>query len=133
MILPLETATMSTRPNHAQISASVKTATRQWAPRRPIGEGGVSTISRAAGRNSRSTLRMGLFWTGTTAVVIWRSFIRTAFGSGLHGVKLGVAAAAAQQVLMGAVLGDASALDSQDAVGDPHRYQPVRDDEDGAA
>src|SRR5258708_6710787 len=54
-------------------------------------------------------------------------------GSGLHGVKLSVAAAAAQQVLVGAVLRDASALDGQDAVGDPHRHQPVRDDEDGAA
>src|SRR5580704_8779268 len=52
MILPCAEAIMSTLPRLAQASAKQKAAIRVSAMVRPIGEGGVSTISSAAGRNA---------------------------------------------------------------------------------
>src|SRR5262245_25856691 len=57
MILPGATATMSTVPMHAQASAMPNTAIMVKAMARPIGDGVVSTISSAAGRNASSSLR----------------------------------------------------------------------------
>src|SRR5437773_99127 len=51
----------------------------------------------------------------------------------LHAVERGVAATAADQFVVVAVLDDAAALDGDDAVGLAHRGEPVRDDDDGAA
>ena len=52
MILPGAEAIMSTLPRLAQASSLQKTVIRISAMARPIGEGGVSTISSAAGRNA---------------------------------------------------------------------------------
>src|SRR5262245_59233713 len=57
MIFPGATATISTVPMHAQTSATANTAIIVNAIARPVGEGGVSTISSAAGRNASSSLR----------------------------------------------------------------------------
>ena len=69
MILPGAVATMSTVPKQAQASAS-RTAAMIVAPiARPIGEGGVSTISSAAGRNASSCVAaaaLRTFGNGTT-------------------------------------------------------------------
>ena len=54
-IFPLEVATMSTCPKHAQIKARQNTAMMVAPIARPIGDGGVSTISRAAGRKAISS------------------------------------------------------------------------------
>src|SRR5215469_6116592 len=52
MILPCAEAIMSTFPRLAQASAAQNAANRVSAIARPIGDGGVSTISSAAGRNA---------------------------------------------------------------------------------
>jgi len=52
MILPCAEATVSTLPRLAQASAAQNAAITVSAMARPIGEGGVSTISSAAGRNA---------------------------------------------------------------------------------
>ena len=43
--------------------------------------------------------------------------------SGLHSVKRGVASAQPKQILVRAVLGDAAALDRDDAIGNAHRHE----------
>ena len=69
MILPGAVATMSTVPRQAQASASTNTMMIVAPIARPIGEGGVSTISSAAGRkaSSWSRRRTRLSGNGTTA------------------------------------------------------------------
>ena len=57
MILPGGEAIMSTLPRLAQASSLQKTVIRISAMARPIGEGGVSTISSAAGRKRRAVGR----------------------------------------------------------------------------
>src|SRR6516164_9569091 len=56
MILPVAEATMSTWPKNAHTSARQNRATMLNTIVRPIGDGGVSTISSAAGRNASSCL-----------------------------------------------------------------------------
>ncbi len=70
MILPGAVATISTDPRQAQANATTNTAMSVAPIARPIGEGGVSTISRAAGRNANSwsRRRAGLSGKGTTAL-----------------------------------------------------------------
>src|SRR5690349_4868538 len=54
MTFPDADATISTCPKVAQTSATQKTATMVAPMARPIGDGGVSTISKAAGRKASS-------------------------------------------------------------------------------
>src|SRR6266852_2033849 len=56
-ILPVAVATMSTLPNDAHTSAMQKTVMMLAPMARPIGDGGVSVISSAAGRNAISCSR----------------------------------------------------------------------------
>src|SRR6516165_2461747 len=56
MILPVAEATMSTRPKKAHASARQNKAVMLNAIVRPMGDGGVSTISSAAGKNASSAL-----------------------------------------------------------------------------
>src|SRR5262245_10723245 len=56
-IFPLADATMSIVPHQAHISAAQNSRMMVVAIARPIGDGGVSTISSAAGRNASSWLR----------------------------------------------------------------------------
>src|ERR1700684_2217974 len=55
MIFPVAVATISTWPRLAHRSASTNSAIMDAPIARPIGEGGVSTISSAAGRNASSS------------------------------------------------------------------------------
>jgi len=61
MILPVADATMSIVPNHDQISARQNSRMMFATSRRPIGDGGVSTISSAAGRKASSSPRLSCF------------------------------------------------------------------------
>src|SRR6476646_6599144 len=63
-ILPGAVATMSIRPTEAQTIIATASTTMVQATARPIGDGGVSTISSAAGRNSVSA-RLRLLRDGT--------------------------------------------------------------------
>src|SRR5712671_6919928 len=103
---------------------------------RPSGGAGVSTISSAAGRNSRSARRSAAARRGseTTLPLAWSAdFMESPMEPGLHAMERGVAPAGAQKLVGPAVLGDAATLDRDDAVGDRDRRQPVRDDDDRAA
>ena len=51
----------------------------------------------------------------------------------LQTVEGGVAAAGADELIVGAVLDEAAALNGHDAITGAHRREAVRDDEDGAA
>src|SRR4051794_13156987 len=51
----------------------------------------------------------------------------------LHAMERGIAPAAADQLVVVAVLDDTAALDGDDAVGLAHRGKAVRDDDDGAS
>ena len=53
-IFPVAVATISIWPKHAHPSAAANKATIVRLIARPIGDGGVSTISRAAGRKASS-------------------------------------------------------------------------------
>src|SRR5262249_33557163 len=126
-ILPGATATMSTVPSTVHASATQKTATIVAATARPIGEGGVSTTSSAAGRKAASCRARRDRGSGK----------RTTFGasadildSGLQIMKLGIAAAGANQLDVSAVLCDPPALQGYDAIDPANRRKPMRNDED---
>src|SRR5712691_227686 len=128
MIFPCADATISIVPNAAQTSARQKTAMMVTPMARPIGEGGVSTTSSAAGRNASSSRsrRSRPFGNGMTPLA---NFMDAA----LHAVERRVPAAGPDQLVMRAVLDEPAALDRHDAVAPSHRRQPVRDDEHRAA
>src|SRR5712692_8977282 len=113
MILPGAVATMSTVPTDAQVSAAQNRVTTVTPIARPIGEGGVSTISSAAGRNASScSVRRGISFFGNGMI-----FLADVMDSRLQVMQLRVAAVAADQLIMRAVFDDAAALDGDDAVG----------------
>src|ERR1700733_12552848 len=60
MIFPAAVATISTWPRLAQARANTNKPIRVAPTARPRGDGGVSTISSAAGRNSSSSRSRGL-------------------------------------------------------------------------
>ena len=89
---------------------------------RPTGEGGVSVISRAAGRNASSSRP--------------RAFgrKRTTFSPGfidprLNAMQRGVAAAGFDELVVRSVLGKPAFVDGEDPVGRSHRRKPVRDNQ----
>src|SRR5947207_507944 len=118
---------MSTVPRQAHASAAKKTAMIVAPMARPIGEGGVSTTSSAAGRNSTSSLRRAspARATETTALA---DFIN----SRLQAVEHRILPAGAEQCVVSALLDDAPALDRDDAIGVAQGREPVGDDEHGA-
>src|SRR5215472_9811732 len=128
MILPWADATMSIFPNAAQASARQNMAMMVTPTARPIGEGGVSTTSSAAGRNASSSRsrRSRALGNGMTLLA---DFINAS----LHAIEGCVAPAGPDQLVVGAVLDQAAAVDGDDAVAPAHRRQAVRDDEHGAA
>src|ERR1700730_5984865 len=135
MILPGAEATMSILPNAAQAKARQNRAMIVTPIARPVGEGGDSTISSAAGRNAISSrsrrLRAG---NGTTlADFVDSDFMESDFmDATLHAVEGGIAPTGSDQLVMRAVLDEAAALNGHDAVAGAHRREAVRDDEDRA-
>ena len=126
---PEAVTTMSTLPKLAQATAKQKAAMIVAAIARPIGEGGLSVISSAAGRKAISWIvrRAAALGNGT----IFR--LPNCMRARLHVVEPRIAAAEPDQMVVRAVLDDAAVLERDDAVGLAHGRQPVRDDEDGAA
>src|SRR5216684_5735238 len=123
MILPGATATMSTVPMHAQPNATANTAMMVKATARPTGEGGVSTISSAAGRNASSSRRRSARSAGK-ATTFLADFMQTC----LEPIECCIAAAGLDQIVVGAVLDQAAALDGDDAIGKPQRGEPMGND-----
>src|SRR5882724_8016230 len=109
MILPGATATMSTVPRDAHAAAAQKTRTMVKAMALPIGEGGVSTTSRAAGRKASSSRRR-----------LARGFASVdGMLTCLQAVERGVAALRLDQLLVRALLDEPTFIDRQHTVGDP--------------
>src|SRR5258707_5129633 len=119
MILPGATATMSTVPMHAQPNATANTAMMVKATARPTGEGGVSTISSAAGRKASSSFRRSARSAGKVTIFL-ADFMQTC----LEPVERCISAAGLDQIVMGAVLDQTAALDGDDAIGKPQRPEP---------
>src|SRR6516162_3936959 len=99
---------------------------------RPIGDGGVSTISSAAGRNASSSPRLA---GGRRKGMTRRVGLTGIFGSAdfmnscLQAMQRCIAAAGLDQRVMGAVFDQAATLERDDAIRRPHGRKPVRDDE----
>src|SRR3974377_234484 len=128
MILPFAEATISTLPKHAKPSAKQNRAMTVRPIARPTGEGGVSTISSAAGRKASScSVGRAICFFGNGTI-----FLTGCMDPRLQVVQLGIAAIAADQLVMRAVFDDAATLDCNDAIGLAHGRQPVSNDEYGA-
>src|SRR5271155_5446140 len=127
-ILPGAEAIRSTLPKLAQASAKQKAAIRVKEIARPIGEGGVSTISSAAGRKASPSPGRSRCEPGRVARALPDDFMNPR----LQAVERGVAAAGAEQLVMGPVLDEPAALHGDDAVAAAHRRQAMGDDDDGA-
>src|SRR4051812_3071911 len=127
-ILPEAVAMMSTRPNTPHATAMTKNRMMVAPIARPAGDAGVSRISSAAGRNWRalsSRLHRGR---STLAPLSFGKASTDDMETRLHLVKRGVAPGALDELVVRAVLDQPSAFDGDDAVGMPHRGEPVRDD-----
>src|SRR5262245_52183543 len=127
MILPCAAAMMSTSPSDAQARARPNSAMMVRPIARPIGDGGVSTISNAAGRNATSSRSRRLRALGNGMMAL-ADFMEAS----LQAVERGVAPAGPDQLVMRAVLDQAAALDGDDAVAAAYRREAVSDDEHGA-
>src|SRR6266446_6410147 len=114
MILPGATATISTVPMHAQAKATLNTAMMVKMTAWPAGDEGVSMISRAAGRNASSSFRRSRRCPGRA-----RRFLVDLMQTCLEAIEGCIAAAGLDQLIMSAVLDQATALDGDDAVGQP--------------
>src|SRR5579864_8547220 len=91
----------------------------------PIGDGGVSTTSSAAGRNAVSNSRrrgLGNLMIFLAAVICPR----------LQHMEVRVASVRADQFVVRTVLDDTPMLDGNDAIGPPNRGEPVSDNENRA-
>src|SRR5580693_1319653 len=104
-ILPGAVAMMSMLPNDAQASATQNSAMMVKAMERPTGEGGVSTISSAAGKNASSSRSRRLFGLGNSM-----TRLADVMDACLQSVQRRVAAAGLDQLVVGPVLGQAPAI-----------------------
>src|SRR5215468_7427042 len=117
-IFPVADATMSIVPNQAQTSAAQNSRMMVAPIARPIGDGGVSTISSAAGRNASSSPRRscarrnGTTRRGLTGLASSADFMNSC----LQPMQRCIAAASLDQRVMGAVLDQAAALERGDAL-----------------
>src|SRR6516165_6694824 len=110
MIFPGAEATMSTSPSETQAKPRQNTAIIVTAIVRPSGEGGVSTISSAAGRNASSCRSrraprgstVTFLADGSTLVDVSLDFMHAC----LESVQRGVPAAGVDQIIMRAIFHD---------------------------
>src|SRR6185369_10842177 len=115
-------------PRLAQPSAMQNVAIRVSEMARPIGEGGVSTISSVAGRKASPSTGRSWRAPGTAARALADDFMDPR----LQAMQGRVAAAGADQLVMAAILDETRALQRQDAMAAPHGRQAMGDDDDGA-
>src|ERR1700730_12362241 len=117
-ILPVADATISIVLHQAQISAMQNSRIMELPIARPIGDGGVSTISRAAGRNASSSRRLGR---GPRNGMMRRAGLGGVRGSAdlmepsLQPMQRRIAAAGFDEGVVTAVLDQAAAIERDDA------------------
>src|SRR5262245_33997149 len=115
-IFPVADATMSIVPHQAQTNAAQNSRMLVKPIVRPIGDGGVSTISSAAGRNASSSPRRSrAHGNGMT-----RRHLAVRKNPCLPPLQRGLAAAGLDQGFVGAGLDQAAALERNDAIRRPH-------------
>src|SRR5262249_7871446 len=119
IIFPGAEAMMSTLPRDAQAKARQNSTTMVKPIARPSGDGGVSTISSAAGKNASWSLSRRVAPAGS-AITFLAELLADLMVSGLQAVERGIAAAGVDQNVMGAILHDAARIDGDDPVGAPH-------------
>src|SRR5262249_4664740 len=136
MILPVAEATMSTWPKNAHASARQNRAMMLNTIVRPTGDGGVSTISSAAGRNASSCLSRALL--ACEEASAFRRFgvtpcdvcLADCMDARLEPMEHRIAALRIDELVMGAVLHQPSAIDGDDAVGPAHGGKAMGNNED---
>lgn len=120
MILPVAEAIMSIWPRNAHASARQNKAMMLIAIVRPTGDGGVSTISSAAGRKANSSLSRPFPSLGK-GTALWRSFrdacLNDFMDTRLQPVKLRVVPTRFDEFVVAAVFHQPAAVNSHDAVG----------------
>ena len=90
---------------------------------RPIGDGGVSTISSAAGRKAISSFwrRAGDLRKGDDVLRVWIASLADFMDTTLQPVERRVASARPDKLVVGAVFDQAAMIDGDDPVGQAHR------------
>src|SRR6516162_4414464 len=129
-IFPVADATISMVPHQAQISAMQNSRMMALPIARPIGDGGVSTISSAAGRNASSSRRFGCGRrSGMTRCTDLSGIASSAdlMEPSLQTMQRCIAAAGFDQRVVASVLDQAAAIEGDDAVRRSHGREPVRD------
>src|SRR5262249_52347509 len=86
---------------------------------RPIGDGGVSTISSAAGKNASSPFSRRLAPRGSEMTFL-TELLADFMDSGLQAMERGITAACVDQIVVGAILHDPASIDSDNPVGAPN-------------
>src|SRR6516225_2821803 len=136
MILPVAEATMSTRPKNAHSSARQNRATMLNTIVRPTGDGGVSTISSAAGRKASSYLSRPLLAPEvgsafrTFAAAACDDCLADCMDARLESMEHRIAPTCIDELVVGAVLHQPSAIDGDDAVGPAHGGEAMGNNED---
>src|ERR1700691_5903907 len=131
---PTAAATISTFPNPAQTRATQNSATMVPPIARPIGDGGIATISSAAGKKASSTLarrsRVGgkVIMFLATAIAASAGFME----STLKPIEGRVVSTRPRQLFVRSVFDQAAVIKRENAIGEPYRRQAMGDDEDGA-
>src|SRR5207244_6491905 len=128
-ILPVAVATISTMPNDAHDSATQKTAMMLAPIARPIGDGGDSVISSAAGRKAISCSRRRTSALGNGTIFRLADVMDT----GLQVMEVCVAPVRADQLSMAAVFDGAATVEGDDPVCIAGGREPGRGDEHSPA
>src|SRR3974390_403345 len=127
IIFPDADATTSTVPKLAQASARQKTTMIVATIARPIGDGGASTISRAAGRKATSSLLRRSDRGGRRMI-----FLADFMDSSLDAVKRSITAAATNEFLVRAIFDNSATIQCNNAVNAAHGRKTMGNDEDSA-
>src|SRR6478736_7801364 len=133
-IFPVAEATMSIVPHHDQTNATQNSTTIVATITRPIGDGGVSTISSAAGRKASSSRLSLMRRNGTTISVrlMGRAPLADFINSSLQPVQRRVTPAGFDQSVVGTIFHQPAVIERDNPVRRPHRREPMRDDQDRA-
>src|SRR5262249_39083189 len=135
MILPWATATISMVPKAAQKRAAANTAMIVQVNMRPTGDGGASSISSTAGRNSQACPLAGVVRRCRWLSIVWYlsplhcGVLIAVLMAVLVRVQPGVIALALQEFRVGPILDNTSLVEHQDTVGRAHGRQTVGNEE----
>src|SRR6516164_9134651 len=128
-IFPVADATISMVPHQAQISAMQNSRMMAIPIARPIGDGGVSTISSAAGRNASSSRRFGCGRRSGSTDLSGVASSADLIEPSLQTMQRCIAAAGFDQRIVASVFDQAAAIERDDAVRRSHGREPVRDNQ----